>query len=268
MANANGNNQGLLNPSEEPKKPTPSQTVAAYIKKYESTIMQVLPKHMDPERLTRICLTTIRTNPKLLQCDIASLMASVVQCATLGLEPGLLGHAYILPYKSKDKGMQAQLIIGFKGMIDLARRSGNIQSISAHEVYENDLLELTYGLEERLVHIPWHLRDEKQDKPGDIRGAYMVAHFTDGGHYLHYMSKAEIDAHRARSKSANNGPWVSDYVEMAKKTVVRAGWKWLPISIEIAEKVEKADNSTPESVEQIADDEIILEPIMDEEETK
>lgn len=211
----------------------PSQTIAAYLKKMESQIAEAMPKHMNIERLSRIALTTIRTNPKLLECSIPSLMAAVMQSAQLGLEPGLIGHCYIIPY-----GKEATFIIGYKGMIDLARRSGNIQSISAHEVYENDFIELIYGLEENLKHVPWFLRkDEKPTESGKVVGAYMVAKFNDGGHFIHYMPISEIEAHRKRSKASNNGPWVTDYTEMCKKTVVRSGWKWLPISVEIASAV-------------------------------
>lgn len=230
QSKAAGNNTPAANPS---------QTIAAYLKKMESQIAEAMPKHMNIERLSRIALTTIRTNPKLLECSIPSLMAAVMQSAQLGLEPGLIGHCYIIPY-----GKEATFIIGYKGMIDLARRSGNIQSISAHEVYENDFIELTYGLEENLKHVPWFLpKDSKPVESGKIIGAYMVAKFNDGGHFIHYMPISEIEAHRKRSKASNNGPWVTDYTEMCKKTVVRAGWKWLPISVEIASAVTQDETS-------------------------
>ena len=228
---------------------SPQQTIAQYLKSMQGQIAEVLPKHITPERLTRVAMSVIRTTPKLLECDLPSLLAAVFQAASLGLEPGLLGHCYIIPY-----GKKATFIIGYKGMIDLARRSGDIQSINAHEVYEHDLLEVEYGLEENLRHIPWHLRSDKTfDKAGLIRGFYMVAKFKDGGHYIHYMSKQEVDDHRKRSKSGHDGPWVTDYVEMGKKTVVRSGWKWLPISIEIAEKVTVSDESTRDDIMTAAD---------------
>ncbi|MGR6127884.1 recombination protein RecT [Paenibacillus sp. SER-28] len=213
--------------------PTPSQTIAAYMDKMKYQIAEAMPKHMSIDRLSRIALTTIRTNPKLLECSMPSLMGAVMQAAQLGLEPGLIGHCYIIPY-----GTEATFIIGYKGMIDLARRSGNIKSIAAHEVYENDFIELTYGLEEKLQHVPWFLRKEEQPKEsGKIIGAYMVAKFNDGGHFIHYMPISEIEEHKKRSKASSKGPWVTDYTEMCKKTVVRSGWKWLPISVEIASAV-------------------------------
>lgn len=222
-----------------PRGQNPATTIAEYLKKMGPEIARALPKHMNPDRLARVALTTIRLTPKLLQCELPSLMGAIMQAAQLGLEPGLLGHCYIIPY-----GKEAQFVIGYRGMIDLARRSGNIQSIYAHEVYTNDYFELQYGLEEKLVHIPWHMRTDGQfDGPGDIRGFYMVAKFKDGGCHFHYMTKQQVDNHRARSKAADNGPWVTDYIEMGKKTVVRSAWKWLPISVEIMTQVESADES-------------------------
>lgn len=138
-----------------------------------------------------------------------------------------------------------------KGMIDLARRSGNIQSIAVREVYENDYFKLEYGLNEKLEHIPWHVReDNPQDEPGNFIGAYMVAHFKDGGHYTAYMTKKEIDKHRDRSKTGNSGPWVTDYTEMAKKTVIRANWKYLPISIEVTKQVEYTDETVKTEIKE------------------
>jgi recombination protein RecT len=218
------------------KAPAPAQgansqgnTVEAYIKKMGPKIAEALPRHMNMERFSRMAITVIRQTPQLLNCDMVSLLGAVMKAAQLGLEPGLLGHCYIIPY-----GKEATFILGYKGMIDLARRSGNIQSIAAHEVYENDFIKVEYGINETLQHIPWHLREDKQfSEPGKLRGAYMVAKFRDGGHYIHYMPVHEIEQHRRRSKAASNGPWVTDYIEMCKKTVVRSGWKWLPISVEI-----------------------------------
>ncbi|QHT60645.1 recombination protein RecT [Paenibacillus lycopersici] len=235
--------------------PSPAATIGAYLEKMKGQIAEAMPKHMSIERLSRIALTTIRTNPLLLQCTIPSLMAAVMQSAQLGLEPGLLGHCYLIPFRNnKTNEYEVQFIIGYKGMIDLARRSGNIQSIASHVTYENDFVELVYGLEEDLKHIPWFLRkDQKFDAGGQITGAYMVAKFKDGGHYIEFLPIQDIEAHRKRSKAANNGPWVTDYAEMCKKTAVRAGWKWLPISVEVAEAVNK-DEIVRSDIKQLTED--------------
>ncbi|GIO13568.1 DNA recombination protein RecT [Cohnella xylanilytica] len=242
---------------------SPAQTIGAYMEKMKSQIAEAMPKHMSIDRLSRIALTTIRTNPKLLECTVPSLMGAVMQAAQLGLEPGLLGQCYFVPFKDNKKGIsEVQFIIGYKGMIDLARRSGNILSITAHIVYMNDYLELEYGLEDKLRHVPWHIRtDEPKGEPGEVRGAYMVAKFKDGGHYVLYMPLSEILKHRDRSSGyqnavkygKTNNPWFTDPEEMYKKTVTRAGWKWLPISVEMASAVTR-DESVPSDVAAAAGD--------------
>ena len=225
---------------------TPEQTVEAYMKKMAPRMAEVLPKHMDMNRMSRIALTTIRTNPKLLECAVPSLMGAVMQAVQLGLEPGLLGHCYILPYKR-----EATFVIGYKGMIDLARRSGHIQSIYAHAVHENDEFEYELGLHPKLEHKPSH------GERGAFIGAYAVAHFKDGGYQMEFMPKSEIEKRRKRSATANSSysPWSSDYEEMAKKTVVRYMFKYLPISIEVQtqarqdEVVRKDITEEPEFIE-------------------
>lgn len=218
---ANRNNRN------EDKPQSPANTIAAYLKKMGPEIDKALPKHMDADRLGRIALTTIRTTPKLLECTLPSLMGAVMQAAQLGLEPGLIGHCYIIPY-----GKEATFIIGYKGMIDLARRSGNIESIYAHCVHENDEFEYELGLHPKLVHKP------TTGHRGKMQYAYAVAHFKDGGYQFEVMDIDEIEKRRQRSASANSrhSPWKTDYEEMAKKTVIRHMWKYLPISVEIQQQ--------------------------------
>lgn len=142
-------------------------------------------------------------------------------------------------------------IIGYKGMIDLARRSGHIQSIYAHAVHENDEFEYELGLHPKLEHKPSH------GDRGAFIGAYAVAHFKDGGYQMEFMPKSEIEKRRKRSASANSSysPWSSDYEEMAKKTVVRYMFKYLPISIKVQtqaqqdEVVRKDITEEPEFIE-------------------
>ncbi|WP_209121553.1 recombination protein RecT [Alkalihalobacillus sp. BA299] len=211
--------------SNKKQEVSPAQSISAYLKKLGPEIQKALPKHMDADRMARIALTTIRTNPKLLQCELPSLMGAVMQAAQLGLEPGLVGHCYIIPY-----GKEATFIIGYKGMIDLARRSGNIESIYAHVVYENDEFEYELGLQPKLVHKP------ATKNRGKMIYAYAVAHFKDGGYQFEVMDMEEIEKRRDRSKASKNGPWVTDFEEMAKKTVIRHMWKYLPISVEIQQQ--------------------------------
>jgi len=233
------------------------KTIEDYLKQMAPAMAEALPKHMNIDRLTRIALTTIRTTPQLRQADPASLLGAVMQAAQLGLEPGLLGHCYLLPFKNNNKGVtEVQFIIGYKGMIDLARRSGHIESIYAHAVYENDEFEYELGLDPKLVHRP-----TMDANKGPFVGAYAVAKFKDGGYQMEFMSRADIEQRKGRSKAANSkySPWATDYEEMAKKTVVRHMWKYLPISIEVQEQVEY-DGGTGRSIKDVTpDDGVFLE---------
>ena len=178
-----------------------------------------------------------------------------MKCSALGLEPSAvdgLGRAYILPYRSK-QGMQAQLILGYKGMIALARRSGEIKDISARAVYEGDEFDYSFGLDEHLSHKPAARNHKDGEKPTHV---YMVAHFKDGGHYMDVMTFQEVEAIRKRSKAANNGPWVTDYEAMAKKTVIRRAFPYLPVSVE-AQSAAASDETSGGYVDQLS-----FEPIM------
>ncbi len=231
-----------------------ASSIAEYIKKMGPEIQRALPKHLSADRLARVALTSIRTNPQLLNCNIQSLLAAVMQCAQLGLEPGMLGHAYLVPFwDNKANTRNVQFIIGYRGMIDLARRSGNIQSITAHTVHSRDEFQFEYGLNENLVHKP-ALED---------RGApycwYAVAKFKDGGHQILVMTQEDIERVRARSKAKDSGPWKTDYEEMAKKTVIRAMFKYLPVSIEVMRDMEAADEQVRTEIKPREEDYIDVE---------
>lgn len=204
------------------------KTLTKVMEKQKEQMAMALPKHMTPERLTRIALTELRQTPKLLDCDSKSFLKCIMVAAQLGLEPGMLGHAYLVPY-----GKECTLIMGYKGMIELARRSGQIQSIEARNVYSNDFCEVTFGLNADLV----HKIDIRAESRGDFIGSYAVAHLKDGGKQFEFMPKAEIEKIRTSSKAGNFGPWKDHYEEMAKKSVIRRLFKYLPVSIEVQKAV-------------------------------
>ncbi len=202
---------------------SPANTFAQYLAARKKQIASVLPKHLTPERLCRVALTAYNTTPALARCDIGSIFQAVQQAAQLGLEPGgALGQAYLVPY-----GTQCQFIVGYRGLIELARRSGEIESIEAHVVHENDSFELEYGLETKLRHRPF-----LDGNAGPMRFVYAVARLKGGAVQFEAMTKEDIDSVRNRSRASRNGPWVTDYEEMAKKTVIRRLCKYLPISAE------------------------------------
>lgn len=210
--------------------------------KMKQQMALAMPKHMTADRMMRIALTEVRKVPALGQCNIESFMGAIMQCAQLGLEPGsALGHAYLLPFgngKAKDGKSNCQLIIGYRGMIDLARRSGQIVSLTARTVHENDTFKYEFGLEETMQHIP------ADGDRGKMTHVYAVAKLKGGGVQFDVMSRADVDKVRSTSKAGTNGPWVTHFEEMAKKTVIRRLFKYLPVSIEIQHAVtldERAD---------------------------
>ncbi|QFR56352.1 recombinase [Bacillus phage 049ML001] len=239
----------------------PQDKVKGYLERMMPAIKDVLPKHLDADRLSRIAMNVIRTNPKLLECDTASLMGAVLESAKLGVEPGLLGQAYILPYTNyKKKTVEAQFILGYKGLLDLVRRSGHVSTISAQTVYKNDTFEYEYGLDDKLIHRPAPFGTDR----GEPVGYYAVAKMKDGGYNFLVMSKQDVEKHRdAFSKSKNRegvvyGPWADHFDAMAKKTVLRQLINYLPISVEQLSGVAADERTGSELHNQFADDDNII----------
>ena len=168
--------------------------------------------------------------------------------AQLGLEPGVLGQCYLIPY-----GRECQFQIGYKGMIELLRRSGQLKDIYAYSVYENDEFEMTYGLDRDLKHKP-NLQDR-----GNFIGCYCVAVLKDDARAFEYMTKEEIEAHGKKfSKTYGNGPWKTDFEAMAHKTVVKKMLKWLPVSVEFLEMAAKDEKSFKVADEKTCETEEII----------
>jgi recombination protein RecT len=206
-------------------------------------INAALPKHMNADRMIRILTTEIKRVPELNECSLQSILGSIMQASQLGLEIGsLIGHGYLVPFNKKDKATgrfikECQFIIGYRGMIDLARRSGKLISISAQGVYENDTFEFEYGINEKLRHIP------AQSERGKFIASYAYAKLENNGYSFGVMFKNEIDKIREASKASKSeySPWSTHYEEMAKKTVIRRLFKYLPISIELYENLVKEE---------------------------
>lgn len=207
------------------RRPQPLNTIRTLIESQKTELARALPRHLDPDRLARIAFTTIRTGKDLDKCSAESLLGALMTCAQLGLEPGPLGHAYFVKY-----GSEATFILGYKGMIELALRSGKIVSLVAREVYEHDKFHVAYGLDDRLEHEPT-LTGER----GPVVAYYAVAKLTGGGHVFVVMSREDVEAYRKRSRGKDSGPWVTDYDAMAKKTCMRRLFTYLPTSVELAQ---------------------------------
>ncbi len=210
--------------------------VKKFFEAQRSTLAAVLPKHVSADRMLKIALGALRTTPKLLNATTETLMGAVVQCSQLGLEPNTpLGHAYLIPFDNRRKNVtEVQIVLGYKGLIDLARRSGQVVSIAAHEVCERDEFDYAYGLDERLVHRP------ALGERGRVIAFYAVAKLKDGGHAFEVMSRQQIEEIRDASqnykfaKDKASTVWGQHFVEMGRKTVLRRLFKYLPVSIEMA----------------------------------
>lgn len=218
------------------KQVTPESSLNALLKKMGPEIQRALPKHMDSDRIARIALTAVRTTPKLLECDQISFVAALMQSAQLGVEPNTgLGQAYLIPY-----GKQVQFQLGYKGLIDLAVRSGQYKAIYAHEVYQEDKFSYSYGLHKDLVHVP------SQNPEGEPIGYYAVYHLKNGGYDFVYWTRERIEKHAHKfSQAVQKGwtsPWKTNYDAMAKKTVLKEVLKFAPKSIEL-QKVVEADET-------------------------
>ncbi len=210
-------------------------TMNKWIKSYTNQIGAALPSVMTPERFARICMTAVTQNPALGECTPGSFIGSMLTAAQLGLEPNTpLGQAYLIPFRSKDRGLECQFQLGYRGMIELAHRSGEFKDISAHIVYENDVFEYELGLDPKLKHIP-AMKDR-----GEIAWVYAVYHLISGGYGFEVMSKSDVDLHRQKfSKATGFSPWKTNWEEMAKKTVIKKALKYAPLSTDFVRNVTK-----------------------------
>lgn len=199
-------------------------TMQQYIKQMEGEIKKALPSVITPERFTRIVLSALSTNPKLAQTTPQSFLGAMMTAAQLGLEPNTpLGQAYLIPFKNHGT-LECQFQLGYKGLIDLAYRSGEVSVIQAQVVYSNDDFSYSFGLNPELKHVP-----AKSDR-GDPIAAYAMFRTKDGGYGFEVMSMDDIRAHaRKFSKAYGNGPWQTNFEEMAKKTVLKRVLKYAPL---------------------------------------
>lgn len=202
------------------------KTMQAYIKAMEPAIKKALPSVITPERFTRMVLSALSSTPKLAECSPQSFLAAMMTAAQLGVEPNTaLGQAYLLPYRNHGQ-MECQFQLGYKGLIDLAYRSGEVSVIQAHTVYENDVFEYELGMDPKLRHVP-----AKADR-GEAVAYYAMFKTKDGGYGFEVMSVDDVQRHAQRySKSYGSGssPWRSNFDEMAKKTVLKRALKYAPL---------------------------------------
>ena len=212
-------------------------TMKDWINRSMGAITKALPQTITPERFARMATTAVTLNPDLGQCTPASFIGAMLTAAQLGLEPNTpLGQAYLIPYNNNRKGVkEAQFQLGYRGMIELAHRSGEFKSIEAHIVYVGDEFEYELGLEPKLRHKP-ALKGR-----GEPLWVYAIYHLKSGGFGFEVMSKEDIDAHRAKYSKAYNSPWNTSWEAMAKKTVIKQALKYAPLKSEFVREMTNED---------------------------
>ncbi|MCA1973664.1 MAG: recombinase RecT [Caenispirillum sp.] len=255
------NRPALVQPSGANKKP---ETIKEFLEKPKTLelMRQAVPRHMNPERMLKVMVQAVWRVPKLAEAHPVTVLGAMMSLVSLGLEPDTpLGHAHLAPFDNRRKNpatgqwetiTEVQVIIGYKGYIELARRSGQMQSIHADVVYEGDEFSFEYGSNMHLRHVPLGARGER--KP---LWAYAHARLKDGGQAFEVLPYEEVMATRDktqsyraakaalddamadpskawRRKSWETAPWVAFEHEMAAKTMIRRLAKVLPMSIEFA----------------------------------
>lgn len=199
------------------------------LEKMRPQIESALPSHLTADRMTRVTMTALQVQPQLLECTPLSIGFGVLQASSLGLEIGNnLGHCYLVPFNNAKTGRKdAQFLIGYKGLAELAYRSGAVSYMDMHAVYEGDEFDFEYGIHQRLSHKP-----TGDEEPAQLTHAWAMATLKDGGRKFVVLPKKAIEKTKNRSRAGKAGPWVTDYAAMATKTAVRRLCKLLPLSIE------------------------------------
>lgn len=232
-----------LSPAEK-QKGNRSLSIRDYLKS-DSLIAEIgkaLPKHMSPERMARVALTCLTRVPKLAECTPESFMQCLFSLSQWGLEPDGR-HAHLIPY-----GRECTLIVDYKGLVALAYRSGKVKNIHADVVRVGDVFKYNLGIVE--AHTPWAFRSDagKPASAGEVYAVYCIVTLDADLKKCEVMTRDDVEAIRKRSKAGGSGPWVSDWNEMAKKTVFRRVSKWLPLSAEVVEAMDSDDDRVIDAV--------------------
>lgn len=189
-------------------------------------LARAMPQGIEADQLARDILTALRTTTDLWQCTEASLWGAAMTAAQVGLRIGVLGHGWILPFENRRKNIfEAQWVLGYQGMIELAYRTDKVLNIVGHAIHSQEKWRVLYGAEERIEHEPIFLGNR-----GEEILYYTQAWFTNGGYGFHVEDKPTIleFAQTLRSWRNPGGPWHKYFRPMALKTCLRRQWTYLP----------------------------------------
>lgn len=222
-----------------------TSTVGQLLAEMQPAFARVLPQHLKPEQFMRVALTSVRKNPRLAACDPVSLMAAVMDAAQCGLLiDGILGQGHLVPFKR-----EAVFVPGYRGLIDLAVRSGVVRNMEPRVFYAGDTFSYQYGTDPRIEHKPC-----EPSQRSEMLGTYAVAFLMEGGSQFDVMHMEELLAIRNRSAGwkakGQDSPWGTDFEAMALKTPIRRVSKYLPRGSDQMRRAitldEMADARTPE----------------------
>jgi len=238
MANING--EDLASKISKIEKPTSMQK---WIESREDMIKEALPKGYDVKRMVRIVVGALRQNPNLIQCTPISFISAVMQSIQLGLEPNtVLGHAYIIPYwNSRLQVYEAQFQRGYRGLLDMAYRTGQFIEIYAKEVCRGDEFDYMLGTESWVKH---RLGKRKYDKSGNPIVEYVYAEYKNikGGRHVVVWSREMLDRHKDRyspaAKKDKFSAWNVNEISMYKKTTLKDLLNYADISIEFRRQLQ------------------------------
>jgi|SRR5579859_2318644 len=200
----------------------------------KAQIAAALPRHMTADRMIRVALTATMRTPGLLNCTKESFFKCLLDCSAMGLEPDGR-RAHLIPY-----GKECTLVVDYKGLADLVRRSGDVSYIHADVVYAGDEFSYGFGTRAHLHHVP-NLDSSTSRR---VRAVYSFVRLKDGSEDFAVMSEAQVNEIRTKySKQPNGKAWTDRWGEMAKKTVFRNHSKWLPLSAEVRDAIERDDDT-------------------------
>lgn len=237
-------------------KPDAPRKLSELFASRKATIRDIVPAGFNFDRVANSIVSGLAQNKALAECSVSSIFMASIAAVRLGIEPNSpLGEGYLIPYRNKGV-MEAQFQISYRGLIGLARRTGDVANIYASDIREKDEFIVELGLERRLIHKPQFFVPDR----GKAIGYYAVVRFKDGTSDFEVMTIDEIEKIRKSSKAANSGPWVDWYDEMAKKTVIRRLLKRCPMSVEVAMAVAQEDNDGKPILNPLADGAIDIMP--------
>jgi recombination protein RecT len=204
--------------------------------KMQEQFAKALPKHLSAERFVRVCVTALTRTPELTNCTQESFFKCILDLSAMGLEPDGI-RAHLIPYKNnRESTTECTLLIDYKGLVELVRRSGDVVRIHADVVCDGDIFEFSIG---QVLRHTWDISKPR----GEMIAVYAMVVFTSGESQAVVLSKDEVNAVRSRSKSATKGPWVTDFWEMSKKTAFRRLCKWLTLSPDLLQHIANEDEA-------------------------